>query len=330
MSATTLPFAGGELCDFDPYDSNCIESTASAGTLYDPIYARCAIAISGNVSGCNSPKWPDASTFWFHGELYVSGGNAFLGEVWAYNWQNNAGTTVFVMSAQSLVVGVSATYRCYTLQSGVMTLVGSFVLPIGRQKIDIELVSNTALGTLNVYVSGTNRLPATGLNHSGFAGVGQVSLRGSYAVTQAAFHSQIICDTVSHIGDVVGTCAPTGNGANTAWVGDYTSVNETVYSDASKITSTAANDIETDVSSASFSGQVYAVVVSARSNCGSTGPQNLQLALRRGGTNYFSSSIAQNPGLQATQNAWKTDPSTSTTWVMADALAAEFGVKAIA
>ena len=73
------------------------------------------------------------------------------------------------------------------------------------------------------------------------------------------------------------------------------------------------------------------VGVGVRALCGSTGPQNLQLALRTGGANYLSGTdFALSTGFQASAYTWTTDPATSASWTAANAQAVEGGMEAFA
>jgi hypothetical protein len=131
----------------------------------------------------------------------------------------------------------------------------------------------------------------------------------------------------------VKTLHVTGNGSNTDWNSDYTSVDEALLNnDNDAIASDAANEVETfalaDVGLTDY--LVAAVSVNMRAQRGIGGPQNIQAAVRVDGTNYFSGNLA---GLGNTHapfwNIFDVSPDTSAAWTLAEVDALEAGVKSI-
>lgn len=138
----------------------------------------------------------------------------------------------------------------------------------------------------------------------------------------------------SMIASVVETEAPTANGTdNSDGTGSYTDIDETITSDADRITLTAAGQKRSFTSPARTStlAEVLGVTVSARMNRGSTGPQNMKFYLLIGGTRYYSSTIALGLGYAAYQYAWPLNPATGLVWTAADANSAtlEWGIEAV-
>jgi hypothetical protein len=143
----------------------------------------------------------------------------------------------------------------------------------------------------------------------------------------------MIVQDQSTIGFVLGTCVPSGAGSTSAWTGAYTDIDEAVTSDADFISSGTANQVSTFAQTAipTLTGYVVrAVCVSARAKRGSSGPQNIRMALRSAGTNYFSGSdISLGLGYAPVQTIWATDPATSAAWVNTAISSLEPGVKSI-
>lgn len=320
-TTTTLPFAGGEMGSFEPLDNGSVEITTSG--RYDSTLSRCAIIANQSSAGFQTPTWSAASTFWLHAMVYPGG------YVSTRNWVRwyNGSTEV----ARVASTGSNSTVTLYTLQGGVLTSVGTFTPPSTTLNLmDIALVSNTASGSASVYLAGTLVLSATGLNHSGWTGVTQVRFCGS---DTASYWSQIICDTIPHVGGAVYTLnLNTNSGTNTGWTGDVSNIDEVVYNDATFNYATANGQISTySSSSASLTGYyIRGIAVGVRALCGATGPQNIKLAIRTGGANYLSpTSIALNSGYQACTYCWTTNPGTSIAWTASDAAAVEGGMEAL-
>ena len=78
-----------------------------------------------------------------------------------------------------------------------------------------------------------------------------------------------------------------------------------------------------------YSYNVVAVGVSPRAKRGASGPQNLHMALRSNGTNYYRSTIAQDVSYTANVAIWETDPATAAAWVNTAAALVQAGVKSI-
>lgn len=328
-SATVLPFGGGELSSFDPFDSSTFETTSGS---YDSAFARCCIRVANPNSGCTSPTWAEAATFWHHQQVVFSANNGFFGEVAWLLWMNAAGTVVAKLTSTYNHTTVSSPFNLYTLQGSTMTLVGSVTISESLVPIDVKLVAGAA-GVAQLYVSGTLRINASGLAHTQWAGVAQCQLGGNYGVGGVADHSEIICDSVPHIGDRLKTYpVDTVSAVNTGWTGAVGNVNKIVLNDSTFVFAASASLTSTYFASGFSLGtfNVVAVIVAIRINCGASGPQNVEVALRTAGTNYFSSSIAVGNGYQATTKSWTTNPNTSAAWLAINAQAVEGGMESFA
>lgn len=346
MSTTiaSLPWFGGELSSVDPSDSTVGEVT-SAGTYITTAngpngqsWARCAVAVVGGSSAYfTTPNFPTgASTFWDH----WAGIPGQPGQGTHYNGQIitqyfNGATEVARITADR-VVSSTNTYYFYTLQNGVMTLCGSFTCPEAVQIFDIQFVSNSTSGQLVAYLNGSQRFAtAANLNHSAWNGITQIKRLGvtfSPGVNNNTYWSEMICDTTSTIGRRLYTVRiDTISGTNAGFTsGAVTDINETVLNDTTYIASGTAAQIDTFYMNGNNLGSfsILAKGVAARCLTQVGAPQNLQLAVRSGSTNYFSSTIAVGPGFQSFFNSWTTDPNTSAAWANG-ASSTEFGVKSI-
>jgi hypothetical protein len=200
--------------------------------------------------------------------------------------------------------------------------------------MDFHFIVNTASGLGEIYVGGTQRLTQS-VDLSAITSIRKVRIIGGSA-GGFGFRtriSQMIVQDQSTIGFVLGTCVPSGAGSTSAWTGAYTDIDEAVTSDADFISSGTANQVSTFAQTAipTLTGYVVrAVCVSARAKRGSSGPQNIRMALRSAGTNYFSGSdISLGLGYAPVQTIWATDPATSAAWVNTAISSLEPGVKSI-
>lgn len=325
---TALPFAAGELESFYPLDSSCVEVTTSGA--FDPLNARGAICVETLVTGALSPRWPAESDFWFRVNFYHPGGTEFWGEQHTYKFFENE---VEVLWLNTVLAGGGVTVKPFTLQSGVMTLVGSFVMSAGLGYLDINLTAG-ASGACRVFVAGTDRLTVAGLDHSGFSGVDQVFLGPVSTIAgNSPCHSEIMCDNIAHVGDSLKTLVEdTASSINTGFSGAVGNINELVHNDANNVTSDTAGQVGTyykaGLSLGAFNVRSVHVGVRAQMTAGS--PGNLETALRTNGVNYFSPTIALDFGLQPCCTGWRQNPFTSADWSPSEAAIIEWGMKSLA
>lgn len=337
MSTTTnLPFMGGELASFDRSDGSVIEVTTSGN--YDTGFARCAITVPGGSSYAATPIWSAASDFYFHATAAIGLGFSESGDQELAVFYDGSNTEVAKILVDNNTVNYNTlTFSLWTVTGGVYVNHGSFNIPTGGlQQYDVELKAGAA-GVAAMYVAGGQRISATGLNHTAWTtGIERVVLMGALGnqggVNGTAW-SEVICDSSSHVGDRLKTFPINANSAvNTGWTGSVTNVNEVVLNDSTFVYAASASLTSTYLASGFSLGtyNVVAVGVSARAlvNSGS-GPQNLQIVLRSGGSNFNSSSIALSAGYQACAHSWTTDPHTSSAWLTANAAGAEGGQESI-
>lgn len=190
----------------------------------------------------------------------------------------------------------------------------------------------TSTGEISLYVDKVLRVQVLG-DFSAYAAPRKFSTHRGQNNFSINWQQYIIA-SIPTIGFKFKYNVPTSNGANTAWANDYTAVDETVLSRTDNITSDTAGQVETMKAAArTFTGfLVKAVVVNFEALKGVTGPQNVQAALRKSSTDYYSSTISLGYGYVGKQAIWETDPSTSAAWTPTDAGDAnlEFGLKSIA
>lgn len=213
--------------------------------------------------------------------------------------------------------------------TGTAWVVAGVATVAGANFFDIYWLGGSASGRVQLFAANSLVVDSGVVSTSAMQAITHLNLSG--ANPNQSLMSEIIGATVPTIGWRLATLYPTGNGANTAWVGDYTAVDEITYSDADFISSASNGDIETyTMSDPTLSTNlVKGVGVAARAKCDATGPQNLQHVVRVGSTNYPSASHALNVGYDSYVSIWETSPATSTTWTSTEINALEAGVKAI-
>lgn len=320
----TIPFAGGEMEAFTIAAGSPVESTA--GGSFDSTYSRCAIALPGSGAAVNTPVLGSLTTAWIHFEYST----AFISNAGRTHAQmlNSSGTPVFRLQYSA---GGGVLQPQYWNGSAWTNIGSTFTISTSRAAIDVKIVCGGS-GSMEVYLGGS-------LVASGSASMTAVTNidKGQFIDNiggSISYYSQVVVATVSTVGWKFFTRPPTADGANTAWTGTFADVDETTLSDADYITTAVADDVETFTRAAITlgSGTVKAVVASMRAKNDGVSPVNVQGALRRGGTNYFSGNLAINSGFGPAVAVWETDPSTGVAWVGSDAAstALEFGAKAIA
>jgi hypothetical protein len=320
----TVFFAAGELEAYTV--SGPVTESTNSGT-YDTACARCSIRPFTNTADyAESPVYTSATTSWTHFEV-TTGNSAGTSGNTLITWYNSSATAVFRLQFTG-----SGVLQAQYWNGSAWTNIGSTTtLSVSvRYIIDLKIICGSS-GSFELYLNQT-------LTLSGSASMGSVTNIARHRLqtptsggTGGGF-SQIICADVSTVGWKLYLKPPTGNGANTAFTGTFADVDETSLNDADYIESVAANDVETYTGAAMTfaSGAVKAVVVSARALNIATGPQNMQLALRRSSTNYFTADVAGiGTGFAPFLGIWETDPSTGAAWTSANAALAanEFGVK---
>jgi hypothetical protein len=329
---------GGEIGSVIPSDANVIEATTDGGGFsFSDGFHRCAIRCLGGSSYFETPSVGGQTTIWYHFNFIGRAAQTSSSQqVWAI-FHDDSGVAQFRLKGS--IYG--QTLRLERNASSVWTLVDAEIplnansassTSLAMQTFDLGLVVNSASGSAKLYVGGTKRIDSGSIDLSGVASMNKMQGYGRTVVTsESNYFSQIVIADEPTVGMRVTTVPPAGAGTTGDWTGDYTDVDEAVYSDADFCYSATNGQIELFVGTVpSLTGYVVrAVGVYARAKCGASGPQNLQIALRSGSTNYFSSSLALDVGYDAHGNVWEQNPNTTADWQTAQISAVQFGVKAI-
>lgn len=325
-------FVGGEITSFSPNETLSGERTDN----YDPAWARCSLRTIGAPGG---PTMTGAlfaaavTNCWLHMDFSTTAGsrNTFITNLSLFD---SGGTERIRLESNVMIPALRVMYN--NGAGWVQAAADYGINHQSRQTLDLQVLCNTASGRIKLYNSGTLVLDSGVLNLSGIAQIHRLRFAGSAGLfpdTDVGCHaSQVIVADEPTIGWKLATFVPTGNGANTAWTGGFGDVDEIIYNDGDFISSGTANDVETFTLTGPSLGttQVKAVAVTTRVRRSASGPQNLQHALRVGGTNYFGATKALDVGFTPEITLWATDPATGIAWVPGDVPAIEAGVRSIA
>lgn len=313
----TFYFLGGGL---DSLDNSSGSVSEKVGDM-DASFSRCSTEVSG-ASGdyAETPAWSAIQEVWVH---------FYLAE------NSSASEIMHLMDGTDAILKMqiaSGSYKIFYLSAAATwTQIGSNVtVGAGSHYFDIYFKSGAGSGAAGFYLDGVEKWTTTGATYTFSPDVTSVRFeRGSHDIQI----SQIAVRGESTIGGRVMQGYMSGNGANTAWTGDFGNVDEAVLNEADYIYSGTATQVETfshTLVGATTGYVPVAVCVSARAKRGATGPQNFQLALRSGSTDYFSATKSLGLGYTAAQNIWETNPDTSAAWATSQLAALQPGVKSIA
>jgi hypothetical protein len=331
----TILFAGGEDSDFTNIGTATISTTSghfAAGYAREALFPTPA-STDPPTQYFLSPTFTAGSVLWIHFEGYVMGAcnaanNQMLGVLSPDGVPrilvrcNASGSNVFKISTRTA--------------AGVITDVATASSGPGTAALFTEdlFVNYSATGEVSLYTNGVQVADFTGnvttdsatqLNQfrlSGYGGAGGSLTDGCY--------SEVIAATTNTTSMRLVTLAPVANGnTDTFDVGGVSNVNEVTLNDTTVNASGTAGQIQlyTIPALPSFNLNIVDLVLSARAQVDTSGPQHLQAIVRTASTNYNSSSLAPTQGVWAPE--WidfPTNPNTSALWTPTDLGAAGFNI----
>lgn len=322
-------FAGTELDAFIRSDGTCVASTFGVNTTRCREGIRVGSASGVNASYIQSPAFPVMTSFWYK-MTWANAGSISSGTVFT-EFRNAGGTPLFRLFASS--VGVIQPQ--YWNGSAWTNIGSSFSISTGVGYVfDLKVIGGVT-GSCELYQDGVLRSSGSA-NMSLVVDITHFRLYSSNNSSNTCTVSEIILADEPTIGWIYYSRPPVANGANTAWTGDFTAVDESGNDSTDFIESTTANQTETFQKAAvtmPVSGAVKAVTITGTIKNSATGPQNAQFVLRKGGVDYTSPTLS-GVGLAYTPFYYtmNTDPSTTIAWASGDIASAtvlEFGVKSI-
>lgn len=337
---TTFYFFGGEDSELSPTGAAAVITTAGR---FRSNYARCALGVPQTTNIAVSDGWYGAlssavGSFWLTAQMYTNSSSTIY----------QAGNILILrrgaVNTLSLITdGASPSHWRLqkTSAAGVNTTLATSTVaipaPATLTRVDV-FVNYAVAGRLQLYVGGT-----LVLDYSGDVTTDSATTLDGFALGSANSNSgsvtwgwsEIIVADSDTRGMALATLPVNAAGNTQAWSGANTDINETTLNDATSISTTTAAQLAewtvTPASAITSTTGILAVGVSARAAKGSTGPQNLQAAVRTGATDYTSANLPVSTTLGPLQATWATNPNTAVAWTGADLTAAGFniGVKSI-
>lgn len=315
-----------------------VNNVIHKGSGYDTNNARGAIGVteSSDTTGYfDSPAF-SATDFWIHmathnptfGVLGVTADKSMLRIMSG----GNPKFRITPVDSNGIQIDRWSGSAWVTLASG--TLSGMFGANV-RSVIDIHVEYGVA-ATITVYVNNTLIAVATNVDTTFSGTVTSYDLcrfgcpNNSSTGVEFGF-SEIICADWNTIGSKLVTRIPDANGNYAEWTsGDYTIVDE-VTGGIDYATSPIA-DQRVDWSMSSFPALtgnlvVASVQINATINRDTTGPQAANFYVRQGSTDYDDVDQALNVTQTSTRKQYPVDPSTGTTWSIANINSATYGIR---
>jgi hypothetical protein len=330
----TIFYAGNELDVYNPLVASCLENT-SITAAFDSAYSRCSIqcgafSVNGSSTGFSHPNIPARSNLWLSwqdtqaGGALVLGGGTVIGGI-----RDNLGN--YLIRIVTSGTGANRQFQVWDGVSAWANVGAIIVVPLNaRNRYDLFVDFPNRI--LRVWIGGVLTIDATlPVSAIGFQCVNAVWNNCSDA-DHARYCSEIIVADENTLAMRVLTIPAVANGAETAWAGTVTDINEIVLNDATAITTSTIGALEsftinTPTIPANFS--LRALCIGARASSNSVSPDDLEGLMRVDGDNYFSAprTIA---GIGGNSIVFDNNPATSAPWAVSDLAAAnlQFGFAA--
>lgn len=329
----TILFAAGELESFTNATGTNVTAVTTADR-FDADFARSAISVTGQAFV--QADFTAGTEGWLHLELYLETIDTTGDFDTVALVDSSTGNPVMTLNGNNGNLALE-----YNNGAGFTRV--ELSNPIGGDSlvtIDMHWIIADVSGEFTVYVNGIEEATFSGDTlQTGFTTIDQLVLSGGDNATSGSpqvYFSQIIVADEDTRGWKLAEIDPTGASAtNTAWTGDHLDVDNIGIDDGTLIDSNAIDEVETftcsDLSAAGAALDVIALIVGFRAQKGSTGPQNLQGAIRTNSLNFFSSSVSglATSAFNPFQAIWETNPDTAVAWTPTEIDAIEIGVKSI-
>ena len=322
----TVVFAGTELDAFEFFGQTFATTTSSRR---DPNFSRHAVRTQ--TQGFTRIDFPALTEGWLHFtvnlETILSGNQD---KAWVSLIDTVAGKTVLQIDGDNGVWNLEHWNGVALTELPTNLIISNDVI----HRIDMHWkIANS--GIFEVYIDGVFITSFEGDTLEGVVTqVDQVIFRPTSKENSSLFNSyisEVIVSTVETIGWRLATLTPDGPGNSTTWTGDDTDVVNGFPNDTTFISSGTAEEVEqftvTDLSVTAAALDIEAVVVAARSRNAITGPQNIQLGVRTGGSDFFGSTITASTGFTPAFEVFNVNPDTGQVWTTSEVNALEIGVK---
>ena len=280
----------------------------------------------------NSGSWalcdfPAASSYYFAGKVQHEN-SLYPNKIY---FQNSGDEQVHIVFKEDYPLEVKRGNT--SLATGIKT-----IPPLQTHLIEIYVFISDSSGRVIVKVNGITDIDFTGdtQNISGNNLINQIRFYvGNYYKT---YWDDIIIDDSNWIGETrIMGLSPTGAGATTQWTpstgSNWQNVDEKPADDADYNSVNEVDKIDTftieDMSSINgIVNNIKCIQVQARaSKDGTPTPQNLNLVVRIGGSNYFSADKEVPTDFETLYNIWEKNPNSGVDWTESGINAMEIGYK---
>lgn len=319
----TIILAGGELDVLNPVSGGTLEVTTPAGS-FNSSRSRCSIRMgtaSGAGTGFVTPNFTGVNELWVHWVDYYAVINASLNAGIFIAFRNSVGQDLFRINKPSGFAPLQASFwNGSTFVNNGTTFALTFPL-----LYEFDLRINFATGIWELYSSKT--LVASGSGMAIAGGLPQnIYMENVAQATNYRYCSQFILADEDTRNMSLTTIPANGNGANTAWTGVFTDINEIALNDATFIESVTAGQLETFTVATPSLGSVNikAVVLGCRASRAAVGPQNIEGITRVAGTDYFTPQFSPGLALGGRSIIIANNPATGLAWQASDITAANF------
>ncbi len=315
----TIYFGGGEDCDFYQVGGGTVTTNTF---YYRTTYARCALLCTA-LTTCYWQNWLpfNISTFWTSARWGYSGANATGTAFNLISWVDSS-------NLERIRIITTNTINQFRVEkvdaSGTATQLGSSFLLVpsnlsgSPDKLDVYMVYNS-VGTFTVYLNGIQYFTYSGdVTTNSVTALANIRFGNGSGTGNSAWAEVILADTDTRSWNLQ-TLPPVANGNTHNFdTGSpaASNVNEIVLNDSTLDGSTTSGQID-QYTIPAIAGGTYTIIsigVSARMQKGASGPSKMDLGVRSGGSDFWSSDQVLTVAWTDYQNWWATDPNTSATW----------------
>jgi hypothetical protein len=241
-------------------------------------------------------------------------------------------------SAQSMVrITRNGTSYCIEVYRD-STLIATGTHPVNINTtylLEFYIYIHDTTGRVTVKLDGITDIDFTGDTKPSTQTTINIFMLSTSSGSSYIYYDNIVLDNAAWIGNTkIQIVYPTGAGTTTQWTpsagSNYACVDEIPYSDTDWVETNTIDLIDTYATS-DLTGTITSIkCVQIEARCikeGAPTPLNVDLAVRSGGTDYFSADIAVPSGYKALFNIWETDPATAAAWTEANVNLMEIGIK---
>lgn len=321
----TVYFASSEDIDFDNRTANIVTSAGKFDASYARACFRCILdgSLDASIDTGISTMYMTCRAV-FENAAYPSSNR----QIFTFR---DGGTDVIRL------IPVSGVWTLQTYDSGWISRATFSTLPGANVlvKLTLKVVLHASEGEITAWIGDTEVASWTGdtIGSTGATTLDTIKFRSNaYTSGAEVWYSEIIIADELTINMRVATLVFEADGSHSEWTNGWANIDEITENQGDLIQSDVADQREL-MNLSAYNGSadliVRRIIVSARAIRGVGGPQNLQLAVRHGTTDGFSSSKALSEIYTTYRDNWDINPDTGVAWTIADLASLQAGVKSI-